>query len=167
VTIALSPGTGRATALGGFEGSAEESFQVAVTFVSANVARLRKWLPAGARTVPSAQGVLYRKQQDLSLLTPWPQVPKDGASGTAAFVLAVTAVTGRSLRGKVAVTGSMDLEGRLRPVQDTEGKTRAAMQGEVRTGQGKAGRPLPPRACSQWVLVVRADGLVDRARREL
>jgi hypothetical protein len=130
------PGTGRVRALGGLINESIEAAEIATTFVTANLRRLRYWLPGRAADRPK---MLFKRTEDLFILTSDPECAKAGASGTAAMAVVIMMLLDIELCGKVGISGTMDLFGRVGPVAALEQKTGAAMQQEVRGKERTAG----------------------------
>jgi ATP-dependent Lon protease len=128
--IGLSEGAGHVKGLGGMMGDMQEACHIAGTFVAVNLKLLQGWLP---KTHMGRLRQLFGVKQNLYISCVQDGVVKRGASGTAAKAIAVLGLLGRRLRGdRVAITGGMDLLGRVMPVADLPAKIAVAKKQQVR-----------------------------------
>lgn len=131
-----SPGKGlRLVAVGG-DDDAKESFHVAISFVALNASLLRAWVTGEAR---SSAG-LCNRFQDLHVSIPDLGVRKQGNSAGACVALSLACLLGgcRLVKRDVAITGVVDLRGRILGVGDiryTHTHTHQAAAGWLAAGR--------------------------------
>ena len=114
VEVGRMPGTGALTLTGGLGQVMRESARVALSWVRSNAARYG--------IDPS-----FHRGTDIHVHVQSPAVRKDGASAGVAIVAAmVSALTGRAVRGDLAMTGEITLSGKVLPVAGIREKVLAA-----------------------------------------
>jgi ATP-dependent Lon protease len=123
VAVSLGPGTGRVLGVGVLRGISEESAQVAATF-----SRLKGVLPGADKQRRS----LMSKVQDLLISMVHSDTPKEGSSAGACMAFALLQVLGMDLQRIVAITATLDLRGRIGPVDDLMEKVQVAQGHQVR-----------------------------------
>jgi hypothetical protein len=128
VGVQLGPGSGRVHGVGGIRGTAEESAQVAATFVGANFLRLKGVIPG----VDKKRRTLMSQVQDLLFSMVHSDNEKEGPSAGACIAFCLLQVLGMELVGIVAITGTLDLRGRIESVGDVMEKVQAAQNHQVR-----------------------------------
>ncbi len=112
VETATMPGDGGLTLTGQLGDVMQESGQIALSFLRANAKRLAIELPDDRR---------------VHVHFPAGAVPKDGPSaGVTMTVALVSLLTGRRVRGNVAMTGEVTLQGRVLPIGGVKEKVLAA-----------------------------------------
>ena len=123
VEVGRMPGTGALTLTGGLGEVMRESARVALSWVRANAARYG--IDAG-----------FHRGADIHVHVQSRAVRKDGASAGVAIVAAmVSALTGRPVRGDLAMTGEITLSGQVLP-------------GRRHQGEGAGCAPVRPRPAS-------------------
>jgi ATP-dependent Lon protease len=114
VETLLMDGKGDLTLTGQLGDVMKESARAALSYIRANQKEF------GAQNG-------FHKKKDIHIHIPEGQVPKDGPSaGAAIAVSALSALTGRPVRGDVAMTGEITLRGNLLPVGGIKEKVLAA-----------------------------------------
>lgn len=115
IEAARVPGTGRLTLTGQLGEVMKESAQAAMTLARTHLGeKLDTW--------------------DIHIHVPAGATPKDGPSaGVAMFLAMVSAITGRSVRPEVAMTGEISLRGLVLPIGGVKEKTLAALRAGIRT----------------------------------
>jgi ATP-dependent Lon protease len=99
----------------------KESAKAAVTYVRANSAKYG--------IAPD-----FSKTKDIHIHAPEGAVPKDGPSAGVTMTTAlVSALSGRAVRGSVAMTGEVTLGGRVLPIGGLREKTMAAYRAGIST----------------------------------
>ncbi len=110
----LMEGKGDVTLTGQLGDVMKESAKAALSYIRAHQKEFG--LPSG-----------FHKKKDIHIHVPEGQVPKDGPSaGAAMAVSALSALTGRPVRGDVAMTGEITLRGNILPVGGIKEKILAA-----------------------------------------
>ena len=121
VEVAVLDGTGKLELTGSLGDVMKESAKAAVTYVRANA---------------SKYGIApdFYKTKDLHIHVPEGAVPKDGPStGVTMTTALVSALSGRAVRGTVAMTGEVTLGGRVLPIGGLREKTMAAYRAGIST----------------------------------
>ncbi|MCY4120208.1 MAG: endopeptidase La, partial [Acidobacteria bacterium] len=114
VEVGRMPGTGALTLTGGLGEVMRESARVALSWVRANAARY-------------SIDPRYHRGADIHVHVQARATRKDGASAGVAMVAAmVSALTGRVVRGDLAMTGEITLSGQVLPVGGIREKVLAA-----------------------------------------
>ena len=121
VEAAVLEGTGKLELTGSLGDVMKESAKAAVTFVRAHTAQY------------GISPDLY-KTKDIHIHVPEGAVPKDGPSAGVTITTAlVSALSGRAVRGDVAMTGEVTLNGRVLPIGGLREKTMAAYRAGITT----------------------------------
>lgn len=121
VEVAVLEGTGKIETTGSLGEVMKESARIAVSFV---------------RSIASAYGIPtdFYKTKDIHIHFPEGAIPKDGPSAGVAIVTAlVSALTGRSVRHEIAMTGEISLRGNVLPIGGLKEKTMAAYTAGAKT----------------------------------
>jgi ATP-dependent Lon protease len=114
VETLIMEGKGDVTLTGQLGDVMKESARAAISYIRAH--RAEFGLPNG-----------FHRQKDIHVHVPEGQVPKDGPSaGIAIAVSALSALTGRAVRGDIAMTGEITLRGDILPVGGIKEKILAA-----------------------------------------
>src|SRR3989304_4136165 len=129
IEATLMPGDGELTLTGQLGDVMKESAQAALSYVRSR-----------ARRLGLAED--FYQRLDVHIHVPAVAVPKDGPSaGITMAVALASALTGRTVKRDVAMTGEITLRGRVLPIGGLQGKGPAADRAGLRAG-GPAG-PLP------------------------
>ena len=121
IEVNVMPGKGVLQMTGQMGDVMKESAQIALTYV---------------RSVASDYGVKenYFEKHDIHLHIPEGAVPKDGPSAGITMATAMlSAVTGRKVLPRVAMTGEVTLRGRVLPIGGLREKTMAAYRAGIKT----------------------------------
>ncbi len=115
VEVSLTPGTGKIELTGNLGDVMKESARLAISCVRSML----------------EEDIL--KEQDIHIHVPEGAVPKDGPSAGITMTTAIySAVTGRKVRGDIAMTGEVTLRGRVLPIGGLKEKLLAAKQHGIR-----------------------------------
>lgn len=121
VEVNVMEGSGKLELTGNLGDVMKESAHAAMSFIRANCAKL---------------GIAsdFYKTKDIHVHFPEGAVPKDGPSaGVSVCTAMVSALTGKSVRCDVAMTGEITLTGRVLPIGGLKEKTMAALRHGIRT----------------------------------
>ena len=121
IEVNIMPGTGKLQLTGKLGDVMQESARAGISYI---------------RSVGAEYGIEddYFDKHDLHLHIPEGAVPKDGPSAGITMATAVlSAVTGRKVDGRVAMTGEITLRGRVLPVGGLKEKLLAAKMACIRT----------------------------------
>ncbi len=121
VEVNVMDGSGKLEVTGNLGLVMEESAHAAVSYIRANADKLG--VPAD-----------FYKTRDIHIHFPEGAVPKDGPSAGVTITTAiVSALTGRTVRRDVAMTGEISLRGRVLPIGGLKEKTMAALRHGIKT----------------------------------
>ena len=121
VEVNVMEGTGKLELTGNLGDVMKESVHAAMSYIRANVQKLG--------IAPD-----FYKTKDIHVHFPEGAVPKDGPSaGITVCTAMVSALTGRTVRRDVAMTGEISLRGRVLPIGGLKEKTMAALRHGIRT----------------------------------
>ena len=121
IEVNIMPGTGKLQLTGKLGDVMQESARAGISYI---------------RSIGAEYGIEddYFDKHDLHLHIPEGAVPKDGPSAGITMATAVlSAVTGRKVDGRVAMTGEITLRGRVLPVGGLKEKLLAAKMAGIRT----------------------------------
>ena len=121
VEVNVMDGTGKLELTGNLGDVMKESAHAALSYIRANTKKL---------------GVAedFYKTKDIHIHFPEGAVPKDGPSaGVTVCTALVSALTGRTVRREVAMTGEISIRGRVLPIGGLKEKTMAALRHGIRT----------------------------------
>ncbi len=115
------PGTGKLSLTGNLGDVMQESCKAALSYIRAHTGEL-------------GVEVDFYKTKDIHIHFPEGATPKDGPSaGVSVTTALVSALTGRPVRGDVAMTGEVTLRGRVLPIGGLREKTMAALREGIHT----------------------------------
>ena len=121
VEVNVMPGTGKLELTGNLGTVMQESAKTALSCLRSRCEEL------------GIDSEFY-KNRDLHIHFPEGAVPKDGPSAGIAITTAMlSALTGRRVRGDVAMTGEVTLRGRVLPIGGLKEKTMAALRSGIKT----------------------------------
>ena len=121
VEVNVMDGSGKMELTGNLGDVMKESAHAALSYIRANAEKLG---------VP----VDFYKTKDIHVHFPEGAVPKDGPSaGITVCTAMVSALTGRTVRRDVAMTGEISLRGRVMAIGGLKEKTMAALRHGIRT----------------------------------
>ena len=121
VEVNVMDGTGKLELTGNLGDVMKESAQAALSYIRANTNKLQ--------IAPD-----FYKTKDIHVHFPEGAVPKDGPSaGVTVCTAIVSALTGRTVRADVAMTGEISLRGRVLPIGGLKEKTMAALRHGIST----------------------------------
>lgn len=121
VEVVSMPGTGKVEVTGSLGDVMKESARAAVSLIRKNAAKL-------------GVDADFYKNLDIHIHFPEGATPKDGPSAGITMVTAlVSELTGRKVRGDVAMTGEITLSGRVFPIGGLREKTMAAYKHGMKT----------------------------------
>jgi ATP-dependent Lon protease len=116
------PGTGRLTITGQLGEVMRESAEAALSYIRSNASTLAPALEAG-----------WFAGHDIHIHVPAGATPKDGPSAGVAMVTAlVSLITGRPVKGDVAMTGEITLTGQVLPIGGLKEKALAAERSGIK-----------------------------------
>ena len=121
VEVNVMEGSGKLELTGNLGDVMKESAHAAMSYIRANAQKLDI-------------STDFYKTKDIHVHFPEGAVPKDGPSaGIAVCTAIVSALTGRSVRSNVAMTGEISLRGRVLPIGGLKEKTMAALRHGITT----------------------------------
>jgi ATP-dependent Lon protease len=121
VEVNVMDGSGKLELTGNLGDVMKESAHAALSYIRANAQKL------------GVPGDFY-KTKDIHVHFPEGAVPKDGPSaGITVCTAMVSALTGRTVRRDVAMTGEISLRGRVMAIGGLKEKTMAALRHGIRT----------------------------------
>lgn len=121
VEVAIMPGKGNTELTGSLGDVMKESAKAAVTYIRSHSDKL------------GIDNEFY-KTKDIHIHVPEGAVPKDGPSaGVTMATSLMSALSGKPVNGKVAMTGEISLTGRVMPIGGLKEKSMAAFKSGVKT----------------------------------
>ena len=122
----IQPGRGRRIITSTIGGSCRSSLDVAISFVAINAPRLRSWLTGGE--MDSHSPGLYDWYPDIRLTFGDHDFMKKGPSGSACASVSLAVVLGHKqlVSCRQAITGTIDLRGRISSIGGVMGKVKTA-----------------------------------------
>lgn len=121
VEVNVMDGTGKLELTGNLGDVMKESVHAAMSYIRANAQKLDVTTD-------------FYKTKDIHVHFPEGAVPKDGPSaGITVCTAMVSALTGRTVRRDVAMTGEISIRGRILPIGGLKEKTMAALRHGIRT----------------------------------
>lgn len=140
VEVVSMPGTGKVEITGSLGDVMKESARAAVSYIRKNA--------VGLGIDPE-----FYKNLDIHIHFPEGAVPKDGPSAGVTMVTAlVSELSGKKVRGDVAMTGEVTLSGRVFPIGGLREKTMAAFKHGMKTVIIPADNKIDLEECDKQVL---------------